>query len=216
MHGRRVPLVLLVASLAGFMASSCSSRIQNLVTERAASDFGCSAEESELTQTHQYPMEAMYDAKGCGEQGSYYTKCNMFGMCKTLTKAELDAYNRRVDAQNAHYAQSIAARQSSPSPSSSSPSSSSSSSSSSSPSSSSSSSSSMPSNCSFDSDCGGGVKCNSGRCANTSGSKCGFDSDCGGNGAKCNSGKCSNAPDGRCSFNSECPGGSCSSGSCRF
>lgn len=69
--------------------------------------------------------------------------------------------------------------------------------------------------CSFDSDCGKSVKCNSGRCATASGSKCSFDSDCGGGGAKCNSGKCSNAPDGKCSFNSECPGGSCSSGKCK-
>jgi hypothetical protein len=70
--------------------------------------------------------------------------------------------------------------------------------------------------CSFNSDCHSGVKCNSGRCADSAGSKCSFDSDCGGGGAKCNSGKCSNAPDGKCSFNSECPGGSCSSGKCRF
>ena len=70
--------------------------------------------------------------------------------------------------------------------------------------------------CSFNSDCHAGVKCNSGKCADSAGSKCGFDSDCGGNGAKCNSGKCSNAPDGKCSFNSECPGGSCSSGKCKF
>jgi hypothetical protein len=68
--------------------------------------------------------------------------------------------------------------------------------------------------CSFDSDCGPGVKCHSGRCANASGSKCNFDSDCGGGGAKCNSGKCSNAPDGKCNFDSECPGGKCSSGHC--
>jgi hypothetical protein len=33
--------------------------------------------------------------------------------------------------------------------------------------------------------------------------KCNFDSDCGG-GAKCNSGKCSNAPGGKCHFDSEC------------
>ena len=70
--------------------------------------------------------------------------------------------------------------------------------------------------CGFSSDCHAGVKCSSGKCADSAGSKCGFDSDCGGNGAKCNSGKCSNAPDGKCSFNSECPGGSCSSGKCKF
>ena len=70
--------------------------------------------------------------------------------------------------------------------------------------------------CSFNSDCHSGVKCNSGRCADSSGSKCSFNSDCGGGGAKCNSGKCSNAPDGKCNFNSECPGGTCSSGKCKF
>lgn len=68
--------------------------------------------------------------------------------------------------------------------------------------------------CSFASDCNPGVKCNGGRCADSSGSSCSFDSDCGGGGAKCNSGKCSNAPDGKCSFSSECPGGRCSSGKC--
>ncbi|HOX46004.1 MAG TPA: hypothetical protein PK668_20545 [Myxococcota bacterium] len=70
--------------------------------------------------------------------------------------------------------------------------------------------------CSFNSDCHSGVKCSSGKCADSAGSSCSFDSDCGGNGAKCNSGKCSTAPDGKCSFNSECPGGSCSSGKCKF
>ncbi|MBM4371868.1 MAG: hypothetical protein FJ098_09450 [Deltaproteobacteria bacterium] len=70
--------------------------------------------------------------------------------------------------------------------------------------------------CGFNSDCHPGVKCSSGRCADSAGSSCGFDSDCGGGGAKCNSGKCSTAPDGKCSFNSECPGGSCSSGVCKF
>ena len=70
--------------------------------------------------------------------------------------------------------------------------------------------------CNFDSDCGGGVKCHSGKCATASGSKCNFDSDCGGSGAKCNSGKCSNAPDGTCHFDSECAGaGKCSSGKCK-
>lgn len=68
--------------------------------------------------------------------------------------------------------------------------------------------------CGFDSDCHPGVKCNSGKCADSAGSKCSFDSDCGGKGAKCNSGKCSNAPDGTCHFDSECPGGKCSSGKC--
>jgi hypothetical protein len=67
--------------------------------------------------------------------------------------------------------------------------------------------------CHFDSDCGPGVKCRSGKCATSAGSSCNFDSDCGGNGAKCNSGKCSNAPDGTCYFDSECAGsGKCGAG----
>jgi hypothetical protein len=70
--------------------------------------------------------------------------------------------------------------------------------------------------CNFDSDCGPGVKCKSGKCATAAGSSCNFDSDCGGGGAKCNSGKCSNAPDGTCHFDSECAGsGHCSSGKCK-
>jgi hypothetical protein len=68
--------------------------------------------------------------------------------------------------------------------------------------------------CGFNSDCHPGVKCSSGKCADSAGSSCGFDSDCGG--GKCRSGKCSTAPDGSCAFNSECPGGSCSSGKCKF
>jgi hypothetical protein len=70
--------------------------------------------------------------------------------------------------------------------------------------------------CGFDSDCHPGVKCSSGKCADTAGSSCGFDSDCGKSGAKCRSGKCSTAPDGSCAFDSECPGGKCSSGKCKF
>jgi hypothetical protein len=70
--------------------------------------------------------------------------------------------------------------------------------------------------CGFDSDCHPGVKCRSGKCADSAGASCGFDSDCGGRGAKCRSGKCSTAPDGTCAFNSECPGGSCSSGHCKL
>jgi hypothetical protein len=70
--------------------------------------------------------------------------------------------------------------------------------------------------CNFDSDCGGGVKCHSGKCATAGGSSCNYDSDCGGGGAKCNSGKCSNAPDGTCNYDSECAGtGKCSSGKCK-
>ena len=68
--------------------------------------------------------------------------------------------------------------------------------------------------CSFASDCHAGVKCNSGKCADSAGSSCSFDSDCGGGGAKCNGGKCSTAPDGKCNFDSECGGGKCSSGHC--
>jgi hypothetical protein len=68
--------------------------------------------------------------------------------------------------------------------------------------------------CNFDSDCGGTVKCKSGKCSTAAGSSCNFDSDCGGGGAKCNSGKCSNAPDGTCHFDSECAGaGRCGAGS---
>ena len=68
--------------------------------------------------------------------------------------------------------------------------------------------------CHFDSDCGAGVKCKSGKCATAAGSSCNFDSDCGGGGAKCNSGRCSNAPDGTCNFDSECAGaGKCGAGS---
>jgi hypothetical protein len=51
--------------------------------------------------------------------------------------------------------------------------------------------------CNFDSDCGPGVKCHSGKCATAAGSSCNFDSDCGG---KCNSGKCSNANPSRSTF----------------
>ena len=69
--------------------------------------------------------------------------------------------------------------------------------------------------CSFESDCHAGVKCNSGKCADSAGSSCNFASDCGFKGAKCNSGKCSNAPDGTCNFSSECPSGNCSSGKCK-
>ena len=43
--------------------------------------------------------------------------------------------------------------------------------------------------CSFDSDCGGGVKCRSGKCANAPDGTCAFDSDCGA-GKKCSSSKC--------------------------
>lgn len=63
--------------------------------------------------------------------------------------------------------------------------------------------------CSFDSDCGQGVKCRSGKCATAPGGSCSFDSDCGG--AKCRSGKCANSPEGSCSFDSDCG----SSGKCR-
>ncbi len=66
--------------------------------------------------------------------------------------------------------------------------------------------------CYSNSDCGGGVACNSGKCANAADSRCYSNSDCGK--AACNSGKCANAPDGRCYSNSDCGGGSCNSGKC--
>lgn len=67
--------------------------------------------------------------------------------------------------------------------------------------------------CSFDSDCGNGVKCRSGKCATAAGGSCSFDSDCGG--AKCRSGKCANSPGGSCSFDSDCgSAGKCRSGKC--
>jgi hypothetical protein len=69
--------------------------------------------------------------------------------------------------------------------------------------------------CGFDSDCNPGVKCRSGKCADTAGSSCAFDSDCGG--AKCRSGKCASAPDGTCAFDSDCGrGGKCSSQKCKW
>ena len=68
--------------------------------------------------------------------------------------------------------------------------------------------------CGFDSDCHRGVKCKSGKCADSAGSSCGFDSDCGV--GKGNSGKCSVAPDGKCGFDSDCgPGRKCSSQKCQ-
>ncbi len=68
--------------------------------------------------------------------------------------------------------------------------------------------------CGFDSDCHAGVKCRSGKCADSAGSSCAFDSDCGG--SKCRSGKCAIAPDGSCAFDSDCgPRGKCSSSKCR-
>ncbi|MEZ4382711.1 MAG: hypothetical protein R3A79_15345 [Nannocystaceae bacterium] len=204
----RAAALALVA--AGLVVVGCSSRFQSMVTKRAVADFSCSEDQIELKRTRTAIAEGLFEATGCGRADTYYTKCNLIGICKALSSAELARYNARVDAQYAAYAAS-ANRSSSSSSSSPPPSSSSSSSPSSS-----SMSSSLPSNCGFNSDCGPGVKCNSGRCANTEGGSCGFDSDCGGNGAKCNSGKCSNAPDGRCAFDSECPGGKCSSGKCRF
>ena len=67
--------------------------------------------------------------------------------------------------------------------------------------------------CSFDSDCGDGVKCRSGKCATAAGGSCSFDSDCGG--GKCRSGKCANSPGGSCSFDSDCGAkGKCRSGKC--
>ncbi|HXU07160.1 MAG TPA: hypothetical protein VN903_39675 [Polyangia bacterium] len=43
--------------------------------------------------------------------------------------------------------------------------------------------------CNFDSDCGGGAKCNSGKCSNSPGGKCHFDSECN-KGEKCLQEKC--------------------------
>jgi hypothetical protein len=43
--------------------------------------------------------------------------------------------------------------------------------------------------CNFDSDCGGGAKCNSGKCSNSPGGKCHFDSECN-KGEKCWNEKC--------------------------
>ena len=66
--------------------------------------------------------------------------------------------------------------------------------------------------CAFDSDCGPGVKCRSGKCATAAGGSCAFDSDCGG--GKCRGGKCANSPGGTCAFDSDCGGGKCRSGKC--
>ena len=66
--------------------------------------------------------------------------------------------------------------------------------------------------CYSNSDCGNGVSCISGKCANAIDSKCYSNSDCGK--ASCISGKCANAPDGKCYSNSDCGGSSCNSGKC--
>ncbi len=199
MNRSRIALLLLSAGI----VVGCASRFDKLTRTRAATDWNCAEENVALDKQDSSVVGAKYNVSGCDRSDVYYVDCSIFGVCKTLSSAELAARNDAYRQQQA----ARAAAAPPPSTSAAAPSSSSSSSSSSP---------SLPKNCGFDSDCGAGVKCNSGRCANTEGSKCGFDSDCGGNGAKCNSGKCSNAPDGRCAFNSECPGGSCSSGKCRF
>lgn len=184
-------------------SAGCASRFEKLTRTRAATDFSCPESDVAVEKQRASLVSGQYSAKGCDRSDEYVIDCNLFGVCKTLSSEEMAA-------RQAAYARQRAARPQQPPPSSApapaaSPSSSSSSSTPS-----------LPRNCSFNSDCGPNVKCNSGRCANTEGSSCGFDSDCGGDGAKCNSRKCSTAPDGKCSFNSECPGGSCNSGKCRF
>lgn len=206
----RVSYWLCSAGVLALTLTGCASRFEKMTRTRAATDFNCAADEVDVAEQRSALTGAEYTAQGCDRSDTYQINCSIIGICKMYSSAEV------AERQAAYRRQQAARAARPPSP----PPSSSSSSSSSPPpaptSSSSSSSSSLPKNCSFNSDCGPGVKCNSGRCANTEGSKCGFDSDCGGNGAKCNSGKCSNAPDGRCAFNSECPGGSCSSGKCKF
>lgn len=199
--------------LALTLLPACAARVEKLVRTRAAADFSCPEADIKVTQNGGALRQ---DAAGCGRNDTYTADCNLFGICKVRSSEELAAREAELDRQQAARQ---AARDAAPPPSAGpddDPGDASPGNTAPKPAPKPEREPSLPSNCGFDSDCGAGVKCNSGRCANTEGSKCGFDSDCGGNGAKCNSSKCSTAPDGRCSFASECPGGSCSSGKCKF
>lgn len=198
----------LLVPLALALLPACAARVEKLVRTRAAGDFSCPETDLKVTQVDGSSFRQ--EASGCGRSDTYTANCNLFGMCRVQSSAEIAAREAELDRQRAEMA---AARAAAPPPSprpdahapqapapkpEQRPAS-------------------LPSNCSFASDCDPGVKCNSGRCANTEGSACGFDSDCGGNGAKCGTGnKCSTAPDGKCNYASECPGGTCSSGKCKF
>ncbi len=214
----RVSVLLLVAGLTG-LTLGCASRFDKMVRARAADDFGCAQADIQITERSANALGGSYDVTGCDKSDRYQTRCSLLGICSTSSSGQIAAQEQEYERQRLareQYRAEHPQSQSAPSSGGSQPASSSSSRPPASSSSSRPAASSLPKNCSFASDCGAGIKCNSGRCANTEGSSCNFDGDCGGNGAKCNSSKCSNAPDGKCNFDSQCAGGKCNSGKCKF
>jgi hypothetical protein len=175
----RVKFGLLLAVFSTSALLGCAEKMQTSVRTAAAEDFSCPEADVEVTEKSRSWLDGEHEASGCDQTDRYYTKCGKyFVLCDTINSAELAreqaAYQQQLQRQ-------YGGGSSAPPP----------------PASSSGSSSPSPAP------------------APAPAPECNFDSDCGG-GAKCNSRICSDSPNGTCHFDSECNGGKCSSGKCKF
>lgn len=85
MHARGVVWVAFV------LLGGCAGRMESTVQRRAATDFGCPAEQVAVNSESAGRLSGRYNAAGCGHESDYVAQCNLFGMCQ--------AYDERALAQ---------------------------------------------------------------------------------------------------------------------
>lgn len=84
MHART--LAILTTTI---LLTACAGRLESTVQKRAASDFGCSAEQVQVESQAYSGMSGTYVARGCGQEDEYTGRCGLIGICSASRPSDM-------------------------------------------------------------------------------------------------------------------------------